>query len=114
MIHCIDERGIVEEPYLTTESLTRKKGFVIVVQELYKWKYLPVAKVLFCDCQRFADMLRNKSESTQMELMRSFLSVTWPRDVDRIFADQQVRATSFPVFLEGPENMSFFIAENRR
>ena len=98
-MHCIDERGIVEEPYQTPDNMSRKKGFVIVVQQLYKWKYSPVAKVLFCDCRRFADMLRNKSESTQMELMESFWSVTWGCDVDRIFADQQVSATLFPVFL---------------
>ena len=90
----------MEEPYQTPDNMSRKKGFVIVVQQLYKWKYLPVAKVLFCDCQRFADMLRNKSERTQMELMESFWSVTWGCDVaDRIAADQQVSATSSPVFL---------------
>ena len=99
-LHCIDERGIVEEPYQTPDNMSRKKGFVIVVQQLYKWKYSPVAKVLFCDCQRFADMLRNKSERTQMELMESFWSVTWRCDVaDGIVADQQVSAMSFPVFL---------------
>ncbi|XP_020627256.1 uncharacterized protein LOC110064535 [Orbicella faveolata] len=98
IIHYIDERGIVEEPYLAAESFTRKKGFVIVVQQLYKWKYLPVAKVLFCDCQRFADMFRNKSESTRMKLMESFWSVAWPRDVHGITADQQVSA-KFLVFL---------------
>lgn len=92
-MHCIDERGIIEEPYQTRDNMSRKKGFVIVVQEMYKWKYLPVAKVFFCDCQRFADMLRNKSESTQMELMESFWSLTWNCVVDRIFADQQVSAT---------------------
>ena len=98
-MHFIDERGIIEEPYLAAESLTRNNGLVIVVQKLYKWKYLPVAKVLFCDCQRFADMCRNESESTQMELMKSFWSVSWSCDVHRIFADQQVSATSFPFFL---------------
>ena len=81
--------------------MSRKNGFVIVVQQLYKWKYLPVAKVVFCDCQRFADMLRNKSENKQMELelMESFWSVTRGCIIDRIFADQQVSATSFPVLL---------------
>ena len=100
-MHCIDERGIIEEPYQTRDNMSRKKGFVIVVQEMYKWKYLPVAKVFFCDCQRFADMLRNKSERAQMELMRSFWSATWLHLVDRIVADQQVSATSFLVFLSG-------------
>ena len=98
-MHCIDERGIIEEPYLAAKSLTRKKGFVIVVQQLYKWTYLPVAKVLFCDCQRFADMFRNKSESTQRKLMETFWSITWHCDVDRITADQQVSTMLFPVFL---------------
>lgn len=98
-MHCIDERGIIEEPYQTLDNMSKKKGFVIVVLQLYKWKNLPVAKVLFCDCQRFADVLRNKSESAQIELMESFWSVTWHCIVDRIFADQQVSATSFLVFL---------------
>ena len=79
--------------------MSRKKGFVIVVQQLYKWRYLPVAKVLFCDCERFADMLRNKSEATQMELMRSFWAATWLHLVDRIVADPQVSATSCSVLL---------------
>ena len=99
LVYCIDELGIIEEPYQTPDNMARKKGFVIVVQQLYKWKNLPVAKVLFCDCQRFADRLRNNLTETQMQLMRSFWSVTWFHDVDRIIADQQVRPTSFPVFL---------------
>lgn len=91
-MYCLDERGIIEKPYQTPGNMSRKKGFVIVVQQLYKWKYLPVAKVLFCDCQHFADMLRNKSEGAQMELMRSFWSASWLHLVDRIVADQQVSA----------------------
>lgn len=98
-MYCLDERGIIEEPYQTPDNMSRKKGFVIVVQQLYKWRYVPVAKVLFCDCQRFADMLRNKSEGAQMGLMRSFWSATWLHLVDRIVADRQVSATSFLVFL---------------
>jgi len=98
IMYYIDERGIVEEPPVVAESLTRKKGFVVVVQQLYKWKYLPVAKVLFCDCQRFADMLRNKPENTQMKLMQSFWSVTWLRNLHAFTADQQVSAKLFLVF----------------
>lgn len=90
LVYCIDERGVIEEPYQTPDNLSRKKGFVIVVQQLYKWRYLPVAKVLFCDCQRFADMLRNNSASTQMQVMRSFWSATWLHLVDRIVADKPV------------------------
>ena len=85
--------------------MSRKKGFVIVVQQLYKWKYLPVAKVLFCDCQRFADMLRNKSARAQMELMRSFWSATWLHVVDRIVADQ-------PVSLVQRRSQSFCLKRN--
>jgi len=96
---CIDEPGIIETPYLAAESLTRKKGFVIVVQQFYKWRYLPVAKVLFCDCKRFADMLQNKSERTKKKLMESFWSVTPHCDIHTIRADQQVSETFFPVFL---------------
>jgi len=92
LVYCLDERGIIEKPYQTPGNMSRKKGFVIVVQQLYKWKYLPVAKVLFCDCQHFADMLRNKSEGAQMELMRSFWSASWLHLVDRIVADQQEKS----------------------
>jgi len=88
LVYCLDERGVIEEPYQTPENMSRKKGLVIVVQQLYKWRYLPVAKVLFCDCQRFAERLRNESASTQMQLMRSFWSASWLHLVDRIVADQ--------------------------
>lgn len=94
MVFCVDERGIIEEPYQTPDYLAKKKGFVIIVQELYKWKNLPFAKVLFCDCHRFAEMLRNNSSVTQ--LMGAFFSVTWRRSVQRILADEQVSLTSFP------------------
>ena len=60
---------------------------------------MPVAKVLFCDCQRFADMLRDKSVGAQMKLMSSFWSATWLHLVERIVADQQVIVASFQVFL---------------
>ena len=92
-MYCIDELGIIEEPYLTPDNMARKKGFVIIVQKLYKWKNLPVAKVLFCDCQRFAEMLRNKTTVTQ--LMGVFYSATWLHGRQKIFADQQVSLTFF-------------------
>ena len=114
-MHYIDERGIVEEPPLVAESFTRKTGFVVVVEQLYKWKYLPVAKVLFCDCQRFADMLRNKSGGAQMKLMESFWSVTWLRHVHFITADQQVSAKLSLVFLSKKKGAwVIFIAQNGR
>ncbi len=94
MVYCVDERAIVEEPYQTPEHMARKKGFVIIVQELYKWKNLPVAKVLFCDCHRFAEMLRNNSSGTQ--LMGAFVFEMWLRSVQtvvKILADEQVSLT---------------------
>ena len=87
-IYCVDELGVIEEPYQTPETMARKKGFVIKVQEMYKWKKVPVAKVLFYDCQRFADKLR--SNATAAHIMKSFFSVTWFHAVQRIVADQQV------------------------
>ncbi len=91
MVHCVDELGIIEEPYQTPDNMARKKGLVIKVQEMYRWKNLPVAKVLFCDCQRFAEMLRNNPNGTQV--MGAFFSVTWHHLVERIVADEQVRPT---------------------
>ena len=93
MVFCIDERGIIEEPYQTPDNMARKKGFVIIVQKLYKWKNLPFAKVLFCDCQRFAEMLRKNTTVTQ--LMGAYYSATWLHLVQRILADQQVSLTFF-------------------
>ena len=93
VVFCIDERGIIEEPYQTPDNMAKKKGFLIIVQKLYKWKNLPVAKVLFCDCQRFAKMLRNNTTVTQ--LMGAFYSTTWLHLIQRILADQQVSLTFF-------------------
>ena len=95
MVHCVDELGVLEEPYQTKDNMARKKGFVIKVQELYRWKNLPVAKVLFCDCQRFAEMLRNNSTGGT-QLMGAFYSATWLHLVKRIQADQEVRLTLLP------------------
>ena len=87
-IYCIDELGVIEEHYQTPDTMAKKKGFVIKVQEMYKWKNVPVAKVLFYDCQRFADKLRD--HATAAQTMKSFFSVTWFNAVQRIVADQQV------------------------
>ena len=94
MVHCVDELGIIEEPYQTPHEIARKKGFAVKVQGIYKWKYLPVAKVLFCDFQKFADMLRN--DSSDKWLIGNYFSVTWYGNlVHRIVADQKVSPTSF-------------------
>ncbi|PFX17637.1 hypothetical protein AWC38_SpisGene18024 [Stylophora pistillata] len=85
LVHCVDELGIIEEPYQTQDNMKRKKGFVIKVQEMYKWKFLPVAKVLFCDCQSLADKLQNNP--TDVHLMANFFSNTWLHLVHRIVAD---------------------------
>lgn len=87
-MHVVDELGIIEEPYQTQENMLKKKGFVIKVQEMYKWKFLPVAKVVFCDCQRLADMLQ--SDPTDVHLMANFFSNTWLHLVHRILADGEV------------------------
>ena len=94
MVHCFDELGIIEGPYQTSDNMARKKGLVIKVQEMYKWKNLPVAKVLFCDCQKFADMLRNDS-TDKRQLMGDFYSASFAHFVQRIVADQQVSLESF-------------------
>ena len=78
----------MEEPYLTPDAMAKKKGFVIKVQEMYTWKNVPVAKVLFYDCQRFADKLRD--DATAAQAMKCFFSVTWLRAVQLIVANEQV------------------------
>ncbi|XP_020612511.1 uncharacterized protein LOC110050878 [Orbicella faveolata] len=87
MIQCVEERGIIEEPYQTPDDIVRKKGFIILVQNVYKWKNLPVAKVVFSDCQRYAAMLRNNP--TDSRLLEAYFNRTVLHLVQRIPADQQ-------------------------
>lgn len=88
MIHCVEERGIIEKPYQTRDDIIHKKGFIILVQNVYKWKNLPVAKVVFSDCQRYAAMLRNNP--TDSRLLEAYFNRTFLHLVQRIPADQQV------------------------
>ena len=87
-VFCVDELGIIEEPYETPDNMARKKGFVIKVQEIYRWKNLPVAKVLFYDCQQHAEKYQN--DLTAVQALKSFFSVSWLNMVQRIVADSQV------------------------
>lgn len=64
-VHYVDERGIIEEP-CAAEDMVKKKGFVIKVEKMFKWKNLPVARVKFCDCQRFADLIRKNPGDTSL------------------------------------------------
>lgn len=86
-IYYIDERGVIEQPYATPDDMANKKGFVVKVQKIYKWKNLPVAKVLFFDCQQFSEKFR--SVLTAKETMDAFLSEAWFSRVERIVASQQ-------------------------
>ena len=79
---------MIEQPYQTPGDMANKKGFVVKVQEIYKWRNLPVAKVLFFDCQQFSEKFHNVV--TAEKTMNAFLSVArFSRD-ERIVADQQV------------------------
>ena len=49
---------------------------------------MPVAKVIFYDCEKYAHQIRD--ESTGSRVMSSFWSVTWLSKVERILANQQV------------------------
>lgn len=49
-VYYVDEWGIIEELYDLVEDMLKKKGFVIKVKKLFKWKNLFVVKVFFCDC----------------------------------------------------------------
>ncbi|XP_044174005.1 uncharacterized protein LOC114974698 [Acropora millepora] len=89
-IYCIDERGVIEQPYQTPDDMANKKGFVVKVQKIYKWKNLPVAKVLFFDCQQFSEKFRDVL--TAEETMRAFLSEAWFSRVERILASEQEKA----------------------
>ncbi|XP_067033885.1 uncharacterized protein [Acropora muricata] len=89
-IYCIDERGVIEQPYQTPDDMANKKGFVVKVQKIYKWKNLPVAKVLFFDCQQFSEKFRDVL--TAEETMRAFLAEAWFSRVERIVASQQEKA----------------------
>ena len=76
--------------------MAAKKGFVIKVQEIYKWKKLPVAKVLFFDCQRFAERFSNVS--TAEKTMFAFLSVALFSRTDRLVSSQQVSNYDYKVY----------------
>ena len=84
----LDEREAVEEFGEAPGDLARKNGFLIKVQEIYKWKNVPVAKVLFHDFQRFAEKYR--SGLTSEQTMASFFSVFWLDAVEGLIADQEV------------------------
>ena len=92
-IYCIDERGVIEQPYQTPDEMANKKGFVVKVQKIYKWKNLPVAKVIFFDCQQFSEKFRDVL--TAEETMRAFLSEAWFSRVERIVASEQVSHCAF-------------------
>ena len=92
-IYCIDERGVIEQPYQTPDNMANKKGFVVKVQKIYKWKNLPVAKVLFFDCQQFSEKFRDVL--TAKETMLAFLSVAWSCRAERIVASEQVSQCAF-------------------
>ena len=85
-VHYVDEREIVQEPYDSVEDMLKKKGFVIKVEKLFKWKNLPVAKVFFCDCQQFACLIR---ENTQ--LFAEYCRRLFDHKVNRFSADKEVR-----------------------
>lgn len=86
-IYCLDERGIIEEPYQTPNDFARKRGFIIKVLELYKWKNVPVAKVLFYDCEKYASQILD--EKTFPRVWR-FSPLRVPHKVERIGAYRQV------------------------
>ena len=88
-VHFIDERGIVQEPYDSKEDMLKKKGFVIKVEKLFKWKNLPVAKVFFCDCQQFACLIGKNAGNTQ--LLAEYYYRIHGHKVNRFSADQKVR-----------------------
>ena len=92
-IYCIDERDVIEQPYQTPDDMANKKGFVVKVQKIYKWKNLPVAKVLFFDCQQFSEKFREVL--TAEETMRAFLSQARFTRVERILASEQVSQCAF-------------------
>ena len=92
-IYCIDERGVIEQPYQTPDDMANKKGFVVKVQKMYKWKNLPLAKVIFFDCQQFSEKFRDVL--TAEETMCAFLSEAWFSRVERIVASEQVSHCAF-------------------
>ena len=69
--------------------MLKKKGFVIKVEKLFKWKNLPLAKVFFCDCQRFADLIRKNPGNTQ--LLAEYCNRIFLHKVNRLVAGQEVR-----------------------
>ena len=88
-VHYVDERGIVQEPYDSKEDMLKKKGFVIKVEKLFKWKNLPVAKVFFCDCQKFARLIRKDQGNTQ--LLAEYYDRILRHKVNIFSADKEVR-----------------------
>ena len=88
-VHYVDERGIIEEPCDSVKDMLKKKGFFIKVEKLFKWKNIPLAKVFFYDCQRFADLIRKNPRNTQ--LLTEYLDRIFLHKVNRLVAGQEVR-----------------------
>ena len=54
---------------------------------LYKWKNMPVAKVLFYDCEKYASQILDEKT---FPLVWGLWPLTYPHKVERIVANQQV------------------------
>ena len=84
---------MIEQPYQTPDDMANKKGFVVKVQKIYKWKNLPVAKVLFFDCQQFSEKFRKVL--TAKKTMDAFLFVAGFSRVEKIVASEEVSQRVF-------------------
>ena len=90
IIHCVEEREVVLSPYQTPQDISQKKGLVIKVHELYKWKHLPFAKVLFYDCERFGNsLLGHPNAPESVRIASTFFSVALFHGVHRIATDMK-------------------------
>ena len=86
-MYCLDERGIIEEPYQTPNDFAKKRGFIVKVLKLYKWKNVPVAKVLFYDCEKYASQILDEKTFPRVW---GLSPLRIPHKVERIGAYPQV------------------------
>ena len=91
MIYCVDEQGIPEADEFAKGKLKRK-GFLIKVEKLFKWKSLPVAKVIFCDCEQFAASLDKDPRNTNLRKEHDHL-ISLYRKIQVLDVDQKVRGS---------------------
>ncbi|XP_031572249.1 uncharacterized protein LOC116306350 isoform X2 [Actinia tenebrosa] len=87
-VYALEDNPLVRAPYNTLDDIKRKKGFIIKVEKIYRWNYLPLIKIIFYDCKKYGDIMK-KNPTGSEALVRSFLSTIMRASILRTWADQK-------------------------